>query len=321
MADFVTIETEKGRIELETRVFDNVQQLKPLLSETGWRLVGLLRKRPSYPAEIAKKLGIHEQKVYYYIKQLKNMGLIQLNKTEERHGATAKFYTSNIDCFTLIPSREELAKRKEFVVFKKEKREMDAPLKEFFEPFISNGKLNAKIVVGSPDPHGKYKARARDGHFAVELAAFLGSMSKEISLPLIFLDTMIPSLENENSNLIIIGGLITNKLTAELNKKMPIQFLPSGGHWIIKSTVSDREYVEDSIGVIQKIRHPYFPQRSILSIAGKRNSGTMAAIVALIRKTNEMAKPNQFNEKEYAKVVEGLDIDCDGLIDDVEVKE
>ena len=63
MADFVTIATDKGRIELETMVFDEVSKLKPLLSETGWRIVSLLREKPSYPAEIAKKLNLHEQKV------------------------------------------------------------------------------------------------------------------------------------------------------------------------------------------------------------------------------------------------------------------
>jgi len=48
---------------------------------------------------------------------------------------------------------------------------------------------------------------------------------------------------------------------------------------------------------------------------------TIPEIVALVKKFDEIMKPNLFDESKTAKVVEGLDLDGDGNIDDVEIKE
>ncbi|MFH1545009.1 MAG: S-layer protein [archaeon] len=306
--------------EIPTKLFTEVRSLKPLLSETGWKIFQLLSKKPSYPAEIAKELNLHEQKVYYYIKKLKSSGLIELDRTEERLGALAKYYRPSIESLSLIPFEEKNYRKKGFS-FKTKKKELKGSLEEFFEPFIKDGKLNAKIVVGSPDPHGEFKARARDAHLAVEFSAFLGSLCSEIDFPFVFLDTEIKSIASENSNLIIVGGILTNKLTREINNKLNCKFIPFGGHWIIKSKASEKEYTEDSIGIIEKIVHPKYKNKQIMVIAGKRNAGTKAAITALVKNPSKIIKPNLFDKKTHSKVVEGMDLDGDGLIDEVEIKE
>ncbi len=320
MTDFLLLGGGAGERRVQTKVVDSVEALRPLLNPTAWEIVKLLRRKESYPAEIAKKLNLNEQTVYYYIKQLKASGLIEVARTEEKQGATAKFFRCNFDSFSLVASAEN-AHKAEFTVAAQGGKAMNENLRQFLEPFIVNGRLDAKIVVGSPDPHGEMKARARDGHLAVELAAFLGSLSTEINYPLIYLDTQIPSLEQENSNLILLGGPITNKLAEEVNEKMSLRFVSSGGQWLIKSKASDKEYAEDSVGFIEKIPHPHFPNRAVLVIAGKRNAGTRAAIIGLIKHTDELVKPNKFDERLHARVVEGLDLDGDGIIDNVEVKE
>jgi len=316
--DKITIEGKNGRIELQTKVVSNVAELRPLLNPECWRIFEKLQEKPSFPAELSKELKINEQKVYYYIKQLKNSELISIEKTEERNGALAKYYSASADSFAIVPSQQVLQKKSK--ILKKDKVQ-ESEASEFLKEFTKKGIFSAKIVVGSPDPHGKYKARARDGHLASELTAFLGVNTSGFELPLIFLDTMVKDLKHENSNLIILGGPVTNKLADQVNPHLPIRFVASGGHWVLSSKPSGREYVEDSIGIIEKIPHPFFKGKWILVIAGKRNTGTIAAILSLAKKTSQAVQPNNFDKEIFARVIEGLDLDGDGLIDEVEFKE
>ncbi len=320
MGDFLLFTEGEKEYRVKTKVFEEAGKLRPLLNPAGWEIYRLLSEKPHYPAEIAKRLSMHEQNVYYYIKQLRDRGLIELKGTEEKQGTLAKYFSAAFSSFSVVPDRKRLADSAEFSL-EGAGRKIGADLEEFFTPFIHNGVLDAKIVVGSPDPHGKMKARAKDGHLAVELSAFLGSMCRELKFPLIFLDTMVKGLEEENSNFIIIGGILTNKLAEEINKKCKGRFRPSGGHWTINSLVSGKEYIEDSMGVIEKIPHPFFPKKSILLVAGKRSSGTKAAILALVKHSRESVKPNSFDRKSAMRVVEGLDLDGDGLVDAVEFRE
>ena len=51
-------------------VFDDPERLKAVLSKLSWRILQLLSEKEMYPMEVAKKLGVHEQKVYYHIRKL-----------------------------------------------------------------------------------------------------------------------------------------------------------------------------------------------------------------------------------------------------------
>ncbi len=303
-------------IFLEEKIFDEPFKLKPLLSKTGWKIFRLLTEKAYYPAEIAKKLNLHEQKVYYYIKQMKKNDLIEVEKTEEKFGALAKYFKAKFNVVSLSAGKKT---QKDFEFSGTEKK--TKKIQELFFPFIEKGKFNAKVIVGSPDPHGEFKARARDAFLAAELSAFFGVLSGKISYPMVFLDTELKSIKNENSNLVIIGGILTNTLTKEINSKLNAQFIPFGGHWIIKSNASKKEFNEDAVGFIEVLRHPFFARKKIMVIAGNRNAGTKAAIIALIRHSDKVLKANSFNEKIQSKIVEGIDFDGDGIIDDAEIKE
>ncbi len=316
--DRLILEDSDSVKEIPTKVIAKPELLKPLSNRDCLRIFGRLQEKASYPAELAKELSLNEQKVYYHIKQLKNAGLIDVEKTEDKQGATAKYYSALFSSFAVVPNPEKAKSRPKLM---KKETASENGASGFLKEFTKNGIFSGKIVVGSPDPHGPYKARARDGHLATELAVFLGANCEGFELPLVFLDTMVKDLKDENSNLVIIGGPVTNKLAEQVNQFLPIKFVPSGGNWVIKSEASGKEYLEDSIGIVEKIPHPHFKGKWILIVAGKRNTGTISAILALAKHASKAVKPNQHNDKIFARVVEGLDLNGDGLIDEVEFKE
>ena len=301
----------------DAEIMESAEQMKPLLNDKCWRIFQELAKKESYPAELAKKLNMEQQEVYYYIKKLYNAELVELTRREEKRGGLAKYYKARHSCFAFMPTSNMGAEIK----IHGEEKKVAKPLQEFFSPFIKNGELNAKIVIGAPDSHGEFKARARDAHIAAELACFLGSLCSVLQYPFVFLDTMLKTISEENANLIVVGGPITNKTSKEINRHLAIHFEQKNAHWVIKSENSGKEYTEDSIGIIEKIQHPFFENKAILFLAGKRNAGTKASVLALLQNTIEAIKPNKFNGKSFSHAVEGLDLDSDGQIDHVEVLE
>ena len=50
-------------------VFEDPERLKTVLNKLSWKILELLSQTEMYPMEVAKKLEIHEQKVYYHIRK------------------------------------------------------------------------------------------------------------------------------------------------------------------------------------------------------------------------------------------------------------
>src|SRR3989338_8860489 len=123
-----------------------------LSSDLAIRILHLLAKEAMYPIDIAKALKVHEQKIYYHIRNLEKAGAIKVAKKETRQGATANFYTLEESAFVIRFKNFESTSK--IAQIRNES--------EFLEPFIKNGQLDALIIVGSPDPHGPDKARSRD---------------------------------------------------------------------------------------------------------------------------------------------------------------
>ncbi|MEA2003406.1 MAG: helix-turn-helix domain-containing protein [archaeon] len=294
---------------------DNPEKLKGLLNDTRWKILKLIAEKPRYPAQIAKKLKLHEQKVYYHIKQLEANGQIEVKTKKEYGGTIAKYYDVTNHAFALeLPSGD--MKLADFPI----KNESEK-LKSFLFPFVSNGRLNSKIVVGSPDPHGPHQVRARDGHYAIDIALFLGQI---VAMPKTFttiLDIDIKSQGKYDSNLVVVGGPLTNLITSDINNYLPVKFkidnFPFRG---MTSQKTAKTYSEDNIGLIAKVVNPNNTDKSILIFAGNRFNGTKAAVLALTRFT-EIVLENYNGEDNWACVVEGLDIDGDGRVDSVKVLE
>ncbi len=258
------------------------------------KILALLAKEDLYPKEISRRLKENEQKIYYHIRRMEKGGIVEVASREERTGGMAKIYMLKSPAFFMRFSDFVPAAR-----IPKTSR--------WLEPFVVNGRLNARIIVGSPDPHGPEKARSRDAYYAVDLGLFLGTFLTE-SIPSVMLDT--DSL-NLKENLILIGGPVINRVTRMANKSMPIRFDERKN---IYSSLTRKTYRSDDCGLIVKMKNPFDTKKDMLVIAGKRYTGTKAAILAFLKNFGKIERKN-------AHVVDGIDSDGDGVVDDVKIVE
>jgi DNA-binding transcriptional ArsR family regulator len=291
---------------LDTREID-AGQVSCLNNPLSLKILRLLKDESLYPKQIARKLKVHEQNVYYYIHNLEKSKIIRVVKREMVQGTIAKFYSLVSDSFYV--------RINDF----KESTKLDVKESEFLRPFIEDGKFNALIVVGSPDPHGQQKARSRDGYFGMDLALFFGTFLNNITEGKVKLDTEIGKNDLTENNLIVLGGPVVNKVAEIIGKKMPIYFDENKKGFY--SSISKKLYLHEEIGVINKFQSPFNKKKSILFIAGIRNKGTKAAILAFLQKFYEIEKGNIFNSKINSRVVEGVDSNSDGITDSVEILE
>ena len=289
-------------------------KLKPksfnvLNSELAQKILGELSRRPSCAMDVARRLKEHEQKIYYHLRRLEGAGIITLDRTEERVGATAKIYSVPHPYLAI-----KLFDGEHLTDVKTKAREIN-----FFRPFIEGGKLNTTIVVGSPDSHGKYGAQAMDGSAAIDLALFLGTFLKNAK-PNYKLDTEVRPRDMKG-NLILIGGPKANILIDKYNKDMPIYFDEKHDFNIV-SSFTKSVYSGDDVGLIIKMKNPLDKkgEKYVLILSGIRFKGTRAAIIALIKNMREVQRGNRFDGG-VARVVRGIDKDSDGRVDDVEFLE
>lgn len=303
----------------EIAILTNPQKLKMILDNLSWKILTILSKKEMYPLEIARQLGMHEQKVYYHIRKLAKAGAIIVHREENKKGATAKYYKTVSPAFGIeFPGGYKPIQNICTL-------SIDESLQKFFHEFIDKGVFDGKLVVGSPQPHGPFKTSARDGHYAAHLALFMGQFVKMPSEFAVKLDVDVKVEKEEKNNLILVGGPGTNLLTQEVNEHLPIKFVMQsseqgfllGG---LTSKISGRTYTSDGAGVIAKIVNPWDNSKRIIVIAGNKAVGTKACVLAL---TSFWQKTLQrFDDKDnFAVVVQGFDLDGDGKVDSIEVNE
>lgn len=297
----IVVDKRKGKVASLSGKAMGLKQLKSLNSELGLKVAKALAVKPSYPMELARRFKVHEQKVYYHIRNLESSGVVQVAKRERIQGAQANIYE------TVQPALVLNLKE-----FEEGQVSVNKEPAEFLEPFIEDGKLNAALIVGSPDPHGPEKARSRDGYYAVDLALFLGSFLDFMPELNVKLDTEVRT-EDLDGNLILIGGPVINTVTAKVNSKMPVRF-EQKHNWAIYSTLSGRRYHSDETGIIVKMNNPFNRKKKMLVVAGKRYAGTKAVMIAFIKHFKEIIKGN-------SSVVEGIDLDSDGIVDEIDILE
>ncbi len=276
-------------------------------SELAVKVLAELGKKPQCAMDIARKLKEHEQKIYYHLRRLEKSGVIRLLKREERVGGLAKIYQVSHPYISV-----KLFDGEGISDMNTKPKEVD-----FFKSFIKNGKLDGLIVVGSPDHHGKYGATASDGSVAIDLALMLGSFLQKVT-PNYKLDTEFKESDFKE-NLILVGGPKANIVIDRINTKLPIYF-DTKNEFNIVSSFTKSVYGEDNIGIIVKMKNPFAKDKEILVLSGKRFRGTRAAILGLMKYLKKLEDGNKFEEG-IARVVQGIDKDADGIIDDVEFLE
>lgn len=296
----------------EISILEKPSEMRILSNPIAWKIVNLLAGRPMYPAQIAKELKIYEQSAYYYIRKLLKIRAIGQVETSFVRGGTAKLYRTEFAAFGMEMNWGE----RKFENVKNGK--INRNVQTFFEDFIDDGIFKGTIVVGAPDPHGPYRSSARDGHYAAQLAFFLGSFC---SLPQNFVVKLDVDAKSEKisrtENIISIGGPGTNIITSEFNRYLPIRF-DETNFWSGLIAPHGRTHTLDNHGLIAKIRSPFSENVNIVVIAGVRSAGTKSAIIALTSHGNEILKKFD-QDKNWALVVQGFDMDSDGKIDTIDI--
>src|SRR3972149_5803815 len=265
----------------EISIMQDAQKLKMILDKLSWKILAMLFEEEMYPLEIARRLGVHEQKVYYHIRKLAKAGAIVVKREEKKKGATAKYYKTVSPAFGIeFPPGYRTMQRSSLL-------SVSEQIQNFFNEFINeNGAFEGKIVVGSPTPHGPFKTSARDGHYAAHLAFFLGQFAKMPTEFLVKLDVDVKVEKEEKNNLILVGGPGTNLLTQEINQYLPVQFnmQSSDQGFLLGGMVSQktsRVFTADVAGLIAKIVNPWDKTKRIIILAGNKAVGTKACVLAL----------------------------------------
>ena len=298
---------------LPARIVTDPKLAQSILQPMRWRILGELFREEKCARDLASKFRTSEQLICYHLRELEKFGLITLERTERIRGAIAKYYKAESKAIAVIPEDSP------------GKIPILSPISladsasKLLNPFISQGRFNGFIVLGSPDTHGIFRSRARCGDRATDLALFIGSLLPLTRESVVRLDTEI-SQHELSGNLITVGGPKVNTLTLSVNESLSITYELTGQSLMI-SRISGKSYAGEDEGAIQMIVNPNDQNSRVLVIAGNTYLGTRAAVLAFVKYTDEVAKGNPLNNNVIARVVRGHDVNSDGLVDDVEFLE
>ncbi len=300
-----------ARMAYDSLILDNPKAFSALNSKVAFKIVKSLASSPASAIDVSRKLKIHEQKVYYHIRRLERAGIIYTISNEKRHGMIAKIFS--------VVSPVIAAKLYEKGIEVKESNlvNIDSSLNEFFYPIIENGKLNAKVIVGNPYPHGKYEEAGTEGSYIFDIALFLGRYLTEVEFPYCFLDTDVRETDLKG-NLILVGNSWSNVILDKVNEYLPVQF--DNMKRAIFSKTTNRSYKEPSIGIIVTLTNPFNTDKKILVLGGTRTRGIRSCAIALTKHLNLLLDNNKQNGF-ISRVILGLDKDGDNSIDSIRILE
>jgi len=296
------------------RIFPDPKLAQSILQPTRWRILSELTRAEKCAKDLSIGIGTSEQVICYHLRELEKSGLIKLERTVKKRGALAKYYRAEHKAIAVIPSISSL-KGSSYEA----QQSLTESAKKLLDPFISQGRLNGHIVLGSPDAHGIFRSRARCGDRATDLALFIGSLLPITRESIVRLDTEI-SQEELTRNLILVGGPRVNTVTMTVNEHLPITYELTG-HNLMISRISGKSYPGEDEGAIQMIVNPMNQESRVLVVAGNTYLGTRAAVLGFIKYTDQIGGGNSMNRNIVASVVSGLDVNSDGLVDDVEFLE
>ncbi|MFX1251850.1 MAG: helix-turn-helix domain-containing protein [Promethearchaeota archaeon] len=311
---------------LKTRVVSNPQILKAL-TPLRWEILRLLAEKERYTAELIQLLETSEQNIYYNVNKLLELDLIELAGIKEVRGGKAKLYRCAVDSLFL-----PINKLKESNMAEKEPPSpalslisLDSTPASFFQNILGpQVKKTFRLVVGSPDAHGPYRASARDGHYAIQLALLLGQLSvasySQDFASLVALDVEMTNDENLQRPLIVVGGPVTNLVAERINAYLPIKFSETKPFGLISKKAEIMVYVNDTVGIISKIPNPWAREYDLILLAGLKREGTWSAVLALTKFWKRILADIE-DCSFFSCVVEGIDVAGDGIIDDITILE
>ncbi len=300
---------------MPARIFTDPKVAQSILQPMRWRMLNELTAGEKCAKDLSKIFNTSEQVICYHLRELEKSGFVRLERTLKKRGAMAKYYKADLKAIAVIPRIGNPTGGAQ----NEPMQSLTESASKLLDPFISQGRLNGHIVLGSPDTHGIFRSRARCGDRATDLALFLGSLLPMTRESVVRLDTEI-SQQELLRNLILVGGPRVNTVTMMVNEGLPITYELTVHNMMI-SRISSRSYSGEDEGAIQMIVNPMNQESRLIVIAGNSYLGTRAAVLAFIKYTDEIAKGNAMNKNVIARVVAGLDVNSDGLVDEVEFLE
>jgi len=291
MVDIFYYENEGKKYPFKGLVIDE-EQMRVISNPKRIKILELLIKKGLLSGEeIASLMNEDVFSIYYHLRKLEESGLIHIKERIHVRNFEEKKYSFNVDALVLFLNRD--FETKSFI------RDQDSAFK-------------GVIVVGSPDAHGKFNLRARDGYLAGILSHFLGNMGWDIDVAL---DTLFDKEEYESKNYIfVIGGPLTNMTTYELNKRMKVYYDEKMHYRSIRSEITKNQYNEENIALIGKIK---MNDLWYVLLSGINIVSTELSINAFKSLYNEIIN----SEEEQYFVIEGIDKDSDGRIEHYEILE
>ncbi len=267
------------------------KEAQVIAHDIRWKIMELLsRDELIYAKRIAEILKLSEQKVHYHITQLRNAGLLVPNGVRSIKRGRAKLFKPVATQFLLSLSKYEFHET--------------AFDKIILNNFFQKEEFSGTIVVGSAEPHGKYDAISRDGHLAGELCWYLGNhgpLQKGSYIPQYITTDLDYEKFNNNkkTNLILIGGHITNTVTAHHNAVLKSKF---NVYFLENQIMSGQKYYSHPAhGLIALFQNPKSPDFWVLILAGVRSLGTQAAIFTIISDRCDLLS----ERTEFATILQG----------------
>lgn len=246
-----------------------------LSHDIRWQIMILLSNdETNYAKRISEELGISESNVHYHMAKLREAGLIVPIgiKTGKRRGRAKLFKPVAAEYYLSLDPR--LRREQTDIVFDR----------IFARHFVKNGEFDGKIIVGSADPHGAYNAVSRDAFLAGELAWYIGShlayYDKESgSFPYYVMTDLDYENQPEVINCVLIGGHITNTLTAHYNEILEGKF---GVRFVENRIMAGSEiFAQAEHGLVALFEQPANPGYWTFILAGVGSMGTKSAIRAI----------------------------------------
>lgn len=311
MAEATLLETRGARrVARVAQVFDKPESLAAASHPTAWRILMELHKTPDYPNALARRLRIHEQSVYYHIRRLRKAGLLRVVREQHRRGASSRVLAPSAEAFALLlPGAGSSVPGPAIPT---------GPLNAFLADFARDGTLDAWIVLGAPVPHGPFLTAARDSPYAAQLGLFLGRYFQVRRGLAVKLDTEVKGEGLERGNLILVGGPVANIVSLDLNPHLAVTF-DWKAVWRLRSDRTGKAYSEETVGLVAKVPNPWRKDVWILLLAGLHYPGTIASLLAVTDHADALLKG--YEGGELYRVVQGLDRDGDGRLDDVALLE
>lgn len=239
--------------------------LKALNSEIRRKILQKASEKRVSIEDLTEELNIKQQAAYYHVEDMMESGLLEASEGRPRY-----FEAENSAYYF----------RPDFV------EPEDNPLMlenvpEILRGFVENSKINARIVVGAPYPHGEHNRRHKGAYRAGELSAILGNYGRRRE-QLIYTDTELND-DLRGRPLISVAGPLVNTLSDEMNGKLPAKFTDSHD----KIITEENTYSGDETGLIARTE---VNGELRMVVAGLFGLGTSAAIEALASRAEELGE-------------------------------